>query len=85
MIRVARAHIILLMILSLMLGIGGTILVTGVVSNPGTPPDWTVEPCSLWATDAKPVLPPFTVTDACVEPNGNISVPNLDHVDLPTK
>lgn len=36
------------------------------------PADITVMPCSAWANDAHPVIPPHTLTDACVDTRGTL-------------
>lgn len=34
--------------------------------------DVTVLPCSAWADDANPTIPPYTLPDACVDPSGTL-------------
>lgn len=47
--------------------------------------DITVLPCSAWADNARPEIPPFTFTGACSEPDGTLSVPSRDLGQLPTE
>lgn len=42
-----------------------------------------VLPCSAWAGDDSPFIPPFTFTGACELPNGYLSVPTPPE-QLPT-
>lgn len=37
-----------------------------------TTADIGVMPCSAWANDADPEIPPYTLTDACVDPSGTL-------------
>jgi hypothetical protein len=39
--------------------------------------DITVLPCSAWADNQNPVIPPYTFTGACALPDGTLSVPDL--------
>ena len=39
----------------------------------GPPPDYTVANCDLWSTDTAPVLPPYTVANACLTDDEMIS------------
>ena len=39
----------------------------------GPPPDYTVANCELWSTDTAPVLPPYTVANACLTDDEMIS------------
>lgn len=34
--------------------------------------DWTVAPCSRWADTEFPQLPPYTIPNLCVAPDGSI-------------
>lgn len=36
-------------------------------------PDWTIAPCSWWAGESDPVLPPYTIANECVTDIGTIS------------
>lgn len=57
-----------------------SVATAAVVAAPGVQdktPDWTIAPCSF---DFRPgmtrtiELPPFTMTDRCVQPDGSITV-----------
>lgn len=49
------------------------------------PADWTLAPCSLWADDSDPKLPPYTITNACVADDGTISLAPETTIQLETK
>lgn len=37
-------------------------------------PDWTLAPCAWWSGEVDPILPPYTITNECVEDDGTVSI-----------
>lgn len=48
------------------------LVVTAPPADPAGRPDWTVASCALWADTSSPVLPPYTLSDFCYNPDHTV-------------
>lgn len=66
MIRIARAHLLLMVLLGFIAGVSFGVLIATNQGQVSETADWTIAPCT-WTS-----LPPFTVPGWCIDKNNQL-------------